>query len=111
MNHRQHHPLDAKSRQPKVRSATIRKLAKDGTSWTPTEALKRDKLMRQFMRTGRKGAQVTAGNSPEYREGYDKIDWSRDCAKCGALGTGKLRRPGPESTAWVALCDRCEAIR
>lgn len=72
------HPLDEKTRGGKVRPATVRKLAKDGTSWTPTERLKRDKLMRQFMRTGRKGAQVSSGNSPAYEEGYALINWSEE---------------------------------
>lgn len=78
MKPKQTHPLDEKTRGGKVRPATVRKLAKDGTSWTPTERLKRDKLMRQFMRTGRKGAQVSSGNSPEYEEGYSLIDWDKE---------------------------------
>ena len=71
------HPLDKKShpKRPNIRGASVRKLGKDGPSWTPTEKLKRDRLMRQFMRTGRKGAQVSAGNSPEYMANYDLIDW------------------------------------
>lgn len=71
------HPLDKKSnpKAPNARQAQGRKLAKDGKTWTPTEKLKRDKLLRQFMRTGRKGAQVASGASPEYRAGYDGIDW------------------------------------
>lgn len=70
----QAHPEDKKSSpsRPTVRSASLRHRARDG-SFTPTEKLKKDKLMRQFMRTGRKGAQVTAGNSPEYQEGWERI--------------------------------------
>lgn len=79
MSAKQPHPLDSKSSasRPNVRSASVRKLGKDGASWTPTEKLRRDKLMRQFMRAGRKGAQVSAGNSPAYMAGYDGIDWSK----------------------------------
>lgn len=73
---RQRHPLDAKSKQPKVRSASMRKLAKDGTSWTPTERLKRDRLMKQFAKKGRKGYGLS-GNSPEYQRNYDAIDWGK----------------------------------
>lgn len=82
MSSKQKHPLDEKTRGGKVRSAAQRKLAKDGKTWTPTERLKRDQLMRQFMRTGRKGAQVSAGNSEAFREGYDQINWRKDWPPC-----------------------------
>jgi len=55
-----------------VRSASLRKTGKDGTTWTPTEQRKRDKAMRQFSQRA-KGYGV--GISDAYREGYDSIDW------------------------------------
>lgn len=68
------HPLDGHSpaSRPSVRSASLRKLAKDGTSWTPTEQRKRDALMRQFTKAG-KGVAVRSGNSPEYQEGWERV--------------------------------------
>jgi hypothetical protein len=74
------HLLDEKSdpKQPKVRSASMRKLGKDGTTWTATERRKKDILMRQFCRTGRKGVEVASGNSEAYRANYDGIDWGTD---------------------------------
>lgn len=56
-----------------VRSAEARKLAKDGTTWTPTERVRRDKLMRQFVRNGRKGVEVSSGNSAAYADGWQRI--------------------------------------
>ncbi len=50
----------------------MRKLGKDGTSWTPTEKRKRDRAMRQFSKRN-KGYAI--GISDEYRAGYDAIDW------------------------------------
>lgn len=74
----QRHPLNETSSpsRPTVRSGSMRYRAKDG-AFTPTEKLKKDRLMRQFMRTGRKGAQVSSGNSPEYMANYDLIDWGK----------------------------------
>lgn len=68
------HPLDSKSpaARPNVRSASQRKLGKDGTTWTPTEQRKRDKAMRQFAKR-QKGYGVSI--SQEYRDGYDAIRW------------------------------------
>lgn len=63
------HPLD--ERKGGVRSPTIRKLAKDGTAWTPTEQVTRNRLMKQFCKL--EGA---AGNSEAYKQGYDLIDWT-----------------------------------
>lgn len=73
MKPKQTHPLN--ERTGKLRSASMRKLAKDGTSWTPTEKLKRNRLMKQFAKHGRKGYEVSSGNSEAYRAGYDLIDW------------------------------------
>ncbi len=72
---KQAHPLDVRSSpaRPTVRSASMRKLGKDGTSWTPTEQLKRNRLLRQFTRTGRKGSEVSSGNSEAYKEGWERI--------------------------------------
>lgn len=69
MNKRKH-PLDVRTG---ARSLGQRKLAKDGTTWTPTEARTRDRLLRQFQRTGRKGSNVSSGASQEYRDGWDRI--------------------------------------
>lgn len=63
------HPLDESKGG--VRSPTIRKLARDGTSWTPTEQRTRDRLMKQF--TKLEGA---SGNSEAYRTNFDLIDWT-----------------------------------
>lgn len=73
------HYLDIKSdpKSPRVRSASLRKSGKDGTNWTPTERLKKNKAMKQFMRTGRKGAEVSSGNSEAYQANYDLIDWGK----------------------------------
>ena len=71
------HLLDVHSdpKAPRVRSPSMRKLGKDGTTLTPTERYKKDKLMRQFCRTKRKGVEVASGNSEEYRRNWDLIDW------------------------------------
>lgn len=71
------HPLDERTRGGKVRSASMRKLAGDGKSWTPTEERKRNQLMRQFMKHD-----VPLANSSEYQVGYDAIDWGRNDPKC-----------------------------
>ncbi len=60
------HPLD--ERAGKVRSASMRKLAHDGTSWTPTESRKRDQLMRQFVK-----GDGPRGNTDAYREAWERI--------------------------------------
>ena len=65
------HPLNSKSGG--LRSPTIRKLAKDGTTWTPTEQVQRDKCLRQFCKAGRKGVEVTAGNSDAYKRGWIRM--------------------------------------
>jgi hypothetical protein len=67
------HPLDQKTRGKETRPATIRKLAGDGPSWTPTEKRKRDGLLKQFSARA-KGFGV--GISQEYRDRYDEIDWA-----------------------------------
>lgn len=71
---RQSHPLQEKGKQ--VRSASMRKLAKDGKSWTPTESRKRDRMLKQFCKKGRKGV-AYSGNSEAYKAGWDAIDWSK----------------------------------
>lgn len=73
MAERKIHPLDQRTRGKETRPATIRKLAGDGPSWTPTEKRKRDRALKQF--SGRaKGYAV--GISQAYRDAYDSIDWS-----------------------------------
>jgi len=69
------HPLDVKSPagRPNVRSASMRKLGKDGTTWTGTEKRAKDKAMRQFCRMGRKGVSVSSGNSEAYQEGWERV--------------------------------------
>ena len=71
------HPLDSKSpaARPNVRSASTRKLGKDGATWTPTELRKRDKAMRQF---GKRMKGYGVAISEAYREGYDGIDWGTE---------------------------------
>lgn len=73
------HPRDARSPagRPKVRSASIRPGGKDGLTLTPTERRKKNQLMKQFSRAGRKGYEVSSGSSPAFRENYDKIDWDK----------------------------------
>lgn len=73
MAERRIHPLDQRTRGKETRPATVRKLAHDGPSWTPTEKRKRDKALKQFSARA-KGFAV--GISDEYRENYDGIDWS-----------------------------------
>lgn len=63
------HPLE--ERTGGVRSASMRKLARDGKTWTPTEKRTRDRLMKQFCRLESGG-----GNSEEYRRRFDLIDWT-----------------------------------
>lgn len=69
------HPLDSKSpaSRPNVRSASMRKLGKDGPSWTPTEQRAKDKAMRQFCKFGRKGVGASSGNSEAYQEGWERV--------------------------------------
>jgi hypothetical protein len=69
------HLLDERSSpsRPNVRSASMRKLSRDGKTWTPTEERKRAECMRQFCRTGRKGVEVSSGNSEAYQEGWERI--------------------------------------
>lgn len=70
------HPHDVKTFRKETRAATIRKSARDG-GFTPTEQRKKNQLMKQFSKYGRKGYEVSSGNSPEYRANYDLIDWSK----------------------------------
>lgn len=71
---RQRHPLDFKSApsRPTVRSASLRKSGRDGTSFTPTERRLRDKLMHQFCRAGRKGVEL-GSNTTAYEEGWERV--------------------------------------
>jgi len=73
MADRKKHPLDQRTRGKETRSASLRKLAHDGPSWTPSEKRKRDRLLKQFSARA-KGYAV--GLSAEYRNNYDSIDWS-----------------------------------
>lgn len=52
-----------------------KKRARDGKTWTPTEARKRDKMLKQFCKK-RKGVGMSDA-SDAYRAGYDAIDWSK----------------------------------
>lgn len=76
MPERQKHTQEGRSdpKRPKVRSASIRKSAKDGTSFTPTEKRLRDRLMRQFSKQA-KGYAV--GVSEAFKANYDAIDWKK----------------------------------
>lgn len=86
------HPLDERSG--KVRSASIRKLGKDGPSWTPTEQRTRDRLLKQFARAGRKGYEVSSGNSEAFQDGWLAVFGSPE-EKAAALERIELRRaPG-----------------
>lgn len=75
MAEKRQHMFDVKSdpSRPTVRSASIRKSAKDG-GLTPTEQAKKSRLMRQFSARN-KGYAVAI--SDEYRDGYDAIDWGK----------------------------------
>lgn len=64
------HPLDESKGG--VRSPHIRKLARDGTTWTPTELSTRNRLMRQFCKMPE-----NAVGSEAYRANYDLIDWGK----------------------------------
>lgn len=77
MTQQKKHLLDIKSDKsnPNVRSASIRKLGKDGTSFTPTEKHKRDRLMKQF--SNQQKGYGTRAITPEYAAGYDAIDWTK----------------------------------
>lgn len=72
---KQQHPLDQRSRagEGNVRSSSMRKLAKDGKTWTPTEQRKRDKALKQFCKFGRKGVGLSSGASEEYKDGWERI--------------------------------------
>lgn len=52
----------------------MRKLGKDGPSYTPTEQRKKDRLMRQFSKRA-KGYAVSISDA--YRDGYDQVDWGK----------------------------------
>lgn len=54
----------------------MRKLGKDGNSFTPTEQRKKNELMRQFMKRTEQYADRDADAA--YRAGYDLIDWGRE---------------------------------
>lgn len=53
----------------------MRKLGKDGTTLTPTEKAKKDRLMRQFSKRN-KGYAVAI--SEAFKENYEKIDWGNE---------------------------------
>lgn len=89
MKSRQKHPLDQRGKSLTVRNGSLRKLARDGKSWTPTESVKRDRLMKQFSKRGRKGYGVV--QSAEYKA---SAIWC-------ACGNG-MKAPGRE------LCRRCD---
>lgn len=50
-----------------------RKHREDGNTMTPTEQHTKDRLMRQFMRTG----EGPGAPSAQFRVNYDKIDWTK----------------------------------
>lgn len=77
--------FDVRTRGGKVRPATIRKSAKDGT-FTPTEQLKKNSLMKQFAKFGRKGYEVASGSSKEYRDNYDAVFRHPEGCDCGSCG-------------------------
>lgn len=66
-----------------MRSASLRKLGKDGNSLTPTEQHRKNTLMRQFMRN----PEGTL-NTEAYKAGYDAMT----CPTCH-----RLRKPACES--------------
>lgn len=76
---KQRHPLDFKSSssRPTVRNGSLRKSGRDGTSWTPSERLKRDKLMHQFCRNGRKGVEL-GNDTTAYGEGWERVFGKKD---------------------------------
>lgn len=74
MAERKQHILDVRTRGKETRSTGhTRKLAHDGPSWTPSEARKRDRLLKQFSARA-KGYAI--GCSQEFRDNYDSIDWT-----------------------------------
>jgi hypothetical protein len=79
MAEKQTHPRDKKSdsSSPNVRSASMRKEGKD-PGWTPSELHKRNRLMKQFCRSGRKGVEVSSGNSEAYMDGWERIFGKKD---------------------------------
>lgn len=85
------HPLNSKTGG--VRSPTIRKLAKDGTTWTPTEQRTRDRCLRQFCNAGRKGVEVSSGNSDAYKRGWD-IAFGTPEQKARALAETEAEKNG-----------------
>lgn len=119
------HPLNEKKGG--LRSPTIRKLARDGTAWTPTEQVTRDKCLKQFCKAGRKGVEVSSGNSEAFQRGWDAafgppeakaralaeieaekaVDSGWSCGRCHATGTtwesfGAHSCPTPWPPAWSA---------
>jgi hypothetical protein len=62
------------SEKPRGKDRSQRKHREDGKTWTGTEQRLKNKLMRQFMRTGEGGG---AGVSAQFRDNYDLIDWSK----------------------------------
>lgn len=69
------HVLNIKSApsRPKVRSASMRKLSRDGTTWTGTELRQRGECLKQFCRFGRKGVEVSSGSSDAYKDGWERV--------------------------------------
>lgn len=92
------HPLDEKTGG--LRSPTIRKLAKDGTTWTPTEQRTRDKCLRQFCAAGRKGVEVTSGNSEAFKRGWIRMFGTE--AEREALERLEESERSPFPPAWSA---------
>ena len=76
---------------PRGKSLEQRKHKLDGPSWTPTERVIKDRLMRQFMKTG-EGA---GGNSSLWRQ-----------SEVWCLACGNYPKAGDGSTH---LCVRCQA--
>lgn len=68
------HPHDVRTFRKETRPATIRKNGKDG-SLSPTEQRTKNRLMKQFAKSGRKGYELASGVSKEFRENYDRIKW------------------------------------
>lgn len=58
------HPLEESTGG--VRSASMRKLARDGKTWTPSERRRRDQLMKQFCRL-----EAGSASTEAYRRGWD----------------------------------------
>lgn len=90
------HPLNEKSGG--LRSPAIRKLAKDGPSWTPTEQVTRDKCLKQFCKAGRKGVEVSSGNSEAFQRGWDAVFGTPE-AKARALAEIEAEKAGGDPHA------------